>query len=417
MRMRCLATMVRPRRAGPGPLRSAPLRSLRRVSTARRRPPEAVTPGAARRQPVPPAGSASGAAGGSGLSASRDRRRLSRRATWCSQERPRRRSPGSRSAAKMAPPAPLLAGGCRAGPGALRTAPRSVLPPAGLESRLRCRRSGRVLPACCGRRCGGGCGGRARRPAVSERGFGRRPGVTSFSRRHRGPWAAFRCALPAAAVAALRGTPGRISAALRGSNARLRRRGAVRCAVRAGPGSVGRAGTAAAPHSVQAQRSCSAGRPAGRSVVTLVHGDRALSGLRLKRGKWRRSVRRTAVVGDGAPRGLPGRLRPPSLQSPGLPPPRSPRPCPRAPLALAAPCRLQRAGLLPGRAAVLLGRAGGHRSERGGGGMGSGPPRCRHCADGVLRVTHRSAPALVLLLAWMRPGVSACQGQNVPYKL
>lgn len=170
MRMRCLATMVRPRRAGPGPLRSAPLRSLRRVSTARRRPPEAVTPGAARRQPVPPAGSASGAAGGSGLSASRDRRRLSRRATWCSQERPRRRSPGSRSAAKMAPPAPLLAGGCRAGPGALRTAPRSVLPPAGLESRLRCRRSGRVLPACCGRRCGGGCGGRARRPAVSERG-------------------------------------------------------------------------------------------------------------------------------------------------------------------------------------------------------------------------------------------------------
>jgi len=195
------------------------------------------------------------------------------------------------------------------------------------------------------------------------------------------------------------------------------RRGAVRCAVRAGPGSVGRAGTAAAPHSVQAQRSCSAGRPAGRSVVTLVHGDRALSGLRLKRGKWRRSVRRTAVVGDGAPRGLPGRLRPPSLQSPGLPPPRSPRPCPRAPLALAAPCRLQRAGLLPGRAAVLLGRAGGHRSERGGGRMGSGPPRCRHCADGVLRVTHRSAPALVLLLAWMRPGVSACQGQNVPYKL
>lgn len=62
-------------------------------------------------------------------------------------------------------------------------------------------------------------------------GFGRRPGVTSFSRRHRGPWAAFRCALPAAAVAALRGTPGRISAALRGSNARLRRRGAVPCGV------------------------------------------------------------------------------------------------------------------------------------------------------------------------------------------
>lgn len=50
MRMRCLATMVRPRRAGPGPLRSAPLRSALCAASAPR--------GAARRKPslrAPPA--------------------------------------------------------------------------------------------------------------------------------------------------------------------------------------------------------------------------------------------------------------------------------------------------------------------------------------------------------------------------
>lgn len=203
--------------AAPGRAGTAPLRSLRRVSTARRRPPEAVTPGAARRQPVPPAGSASGAAGGSGLSASRDRRCLSRRATWSSKGRPRRHSPGSRSTAKMAPPAPLLAGGRRAGRGGSEDG-AGLCPPA-------CR--GRVPPATpplrpCPpvplrrRLWRTGCG--ARRDPGGRSATG--PGSRRSPGGGRGLAAAFRRAPAAEVVAAVRGTPRRSSTALRGGNAR-----------------------------------------------------------------------------------------------------------------------------------------------------------------------------------------------------
>lgn len=153
MRMRCLATMVRPRRAGPGPLRSALCAASAPRGAARRKPSRRAPPAANPcRPPAALPGRQAEAAsprhvtGGASRAARRGAPRGGRAATHPEVEAPPRwRRPRRCWQVGAAPDG-----------GAPRTAPGSALPPAEVESRRRRRRSVPVLPS----RCGGGCGGR-----------------------------------------------------------------------------------------------------------------------------------------------------------------------------------------------------------------------------------------------------------------